>query len=201
MAHKLIDAAQARWRAVNASHLVALVRSGARFHKGKLLERARHHTNRIRPISRNGGRLKQPHPQVLKISHDHRMIALGESTGAWYVVCGRSAGPGSGRGPRFGRYTSVVGRGCGGWCGSHNGGAACGRGRGVCRHRGDVRQPWPGISVAQRPGASLSCGLRRLDERGRGRLPQQGGRQRRTGSGERGRCTGPGDTRAVVNTD
>jgi putative transposase len=39
MAYKLIDAAQTRWRAVNASHLVALVRAGALFHKGKLLER------------------------------------------------------------------------------------------------------------------------------------------------------------------
>lgn len=39
MAYKLIDAAQARWRAVNAPHLVALVRAGATFHKGKLLER------------------------------------------------------------------------------------------------------------------------------------------------------------------
>jgi hypothetical protein len=39
MAYKLIDAAQARWRAVNAPHLVALVRAGAVFHKGRLLER------------------------------------------------------------------------------------------------------------------------------------------------------------------
>lgn len=39
MAYKLIDAAQGRWRAVNAPHLVALVRAGAVFHKGKLLER------------------------------------------------------------------------------------------------------------------------------------------------------------------
>jgi putative transposase len=39
MAYKLIDSAQARWRAVNAPHLVALVRAGAVFHKGKLLER------------------------------------------------------------------------------------------------------------------------------------------------------------------
>jgi transposase-like protein len=39
MAYKLIDAAQARWRAVNAPHLVGLVRAGAVFHKGKLLER------------------------------------------------------------------------------------------------------------------------------------------------------------------
>jgi transposase-like protein len=39
MAYKLIEAAQTRWRAVNAPHLVALVRAGATFHKGKLLER------------------------------------------------------------------------------------------------------------------------------------------------------------------
>jgi putative transposase len=39
MAYKLIDAAQARWRAVNAPQLVALVRVGAVFRKGKLLER------------------------------------------------------------------------------------------------------------------------------------------------------------------
>src|SRR6478609_3849350 len=39
MAYKLIEAAQARWRVVTAPHLVALVRNGAVFHKGKLLER------------------------------------------------------------------------------------------------------------------------------------------------------------------
>jgi transposase-like protein len=39
MAYKLIEAAQTRWRAVNAPHLVALVRAGATFLKGKLLER------------------------------------------------------------------------------------------------------------------------------------------------------------------
>jgi len=39
MAFKLLEAAQARWRAVNAPHLVALVRAGAHFEKGKLVER------------------------------------------------------------------------------------------------------------------------------------------------------------------
>lgn len=39
MAFKLIQAAQARWRAVNAPHLVALVRAGATFKRGKLVER------------------------------------------------------------------------------------------------------------------------------------------------------------------
>ena len=34
MAFKLIESAQARWRAVNAPHLVALVRAGARSRKG-----------------------------------------------------------------------------------------------------------------------------------------------------------------------
>ena len=41
MAYKLIEAAQTRWRTVNAPELVALVRNGALFHKGKLLERLR----------------------------------------------------------------------------------------------------------------------------------------------------------------
>ena len=39
MAFKLIESAQARWRAVNAPHLVALVRAGARFERGILIER------------------------------------------------------------------------------------------------------------------------------------------------------------------
>jgi putative transposase len=34
MAYKLIEAAPARWRAVNAPHLVGLVRAGATFHEG-----------------------------------------------------------------------------------------------------------------------------------------------------------------------
>jgi putative transposase len=39
MAFKLIESAQARWRMVNAPHLVALVRAGAKFERGKLVER------------------------------------------------------------------------------------------------------------------------------------------------------------------
>ncbi len=39
MAYKLIEAAQDRWRSVNAPHLVALVRAGARFEKGVMVER------------------------------------------------------------------------------------------------------------------------------------------------------------------
>ena len=40
MAFKLIESAQARWRAVNAPHLVALVRAGAGFVNGVLVERS-----------------------------------------------------------------------------------------------------------------------------------------------------------------
>ena len=39
MVFKLLQAAEGRWRAVNGRHLVALVRAGARFEKGKLIER------------------------------------------------------------------------------------------------------------------------------------------------------------------
>ncbi|MFE5190499.1 IS256 family transposase [Streptomyces sp. NPDC056628] len=39
MVFKLVESAQARWRAVNAPHLVALVRVGARFEHGQLVER------------------------------------------------------------------------------------------------------------------------------------------------------------------
>jgi hypothetical protein len=43
MAFKLIEAAQDRCRAVNAPHLVALVRAGAVFEAGKLVERPDEH--------------------------------------------------------------------------------------------------------------------------------------------------------------
>ena len=40
MAFKLVQAAQDRWRRVNAPHLVALVRAGATFIDGQLQERS-----------------------------------------------------------------------------------------------------------------------------------------------------------------
>ncbi|MFF6814819.1 hypothetical protein ACFZAG_33740 [Streptomyces sp. NPDC012403] len=39
MVFKLVESAQARRRAVNAPRLVALVRAGARFERGRLIER------------------------------------------------------------------------------------------------------------------------------------------------------------------
>ncbi len=43
MVFKLVESAQARWRAVNAPHLVALVRAGARFERGHLAEHPEAH--------------------------------------------------------------------------------------------------------------------------------------------------------------
>ncbi|MFH9677559.1 hypothetical protein ACH4L5_35580 [Streptomyces sp. NPDC017405] len=39
MVLKLMESAPQRWRAVNASQLVSLVRAGARFERGGLIER------------------------------------------------------------------------------------------------------------------------------------------------------------------
>jgi hypothetical protein len=40
MVFKLVESAQAHWRAITGAHLVALVRAGARFENGELVERA-----------------------------------------------------------------------------------------------------------------------------------------------------------------
>ena len=61
MAFKLIEAAQRRWRAVNSPHLVALVRAGATFCNGKLVERAADQDAEV-------DRLKDLDPQVLTIA-------------------------------------------------------------------------------------------------------------------------------------
>jgi transposase-like protein len=47
MAYKLIEAAQDRWRSVNAPHLVALVRAGAKFDKGVMIERPTEHDTEV----------------------------------------------------------------------------------------------------------------------------------------------------------
>jgi len=46
MAFELLQSAERRWRAVNAPHLVALVRAGARFDKGVHVERPDDHESR-----------------------------------------------------------------------------------------------------------------------------------------------------------
>jgi putative transposase len=45
MAYKPLDAAQDRWRKINAPHLVPLVRAGTVFIDGKHQERTTHHTD------------------------------------------------------------------------------------------------------------------------------------------------------------
>ena len=47
MAYKLIEAAQDRWRSVNAPQLVALVRAGAKFDKGVMVERPKQHDTEV----------------------------------------------------------------------------------------------------------------------------------------------------------
>jgi len=53
MAFKLIDAAQARWRAINAPHLIALVR--ATFSRGTLVERTIRNAHAVRVEPSRGG--------------------------------------------------------------------------------------------------------------------------------------------------
>ena len=82
MAYKLIDAAQVRWRAVNTPHLVALVRAGAVFHKGKLLERPIDITRPNRP--------NQPERSTAGVSAPVRVwinvASNSRSTSGWVVV-------------------------------------------------------------------------------------------------------------------
>jgi transposase-like protein len=47
MAYKLIESAQTRWRAINAPHLVALVRAGTKFEKGVMVERSEEHNEEV----------------------------------------------------------------------------------------------------------------------------------------------------------
>jgi putative transposase len=40
MIYKLLEAAEGRWRRINGAHLVPLVRAGAKFVNGELVERS-----------------------------------------------------------------------------------------------------------------------------------------------------------------
>ena len=55
MAFKLIEAAQQRWRMVNAPHLVALVRAGATFTNGQLVERPDQDQKESQQAAKTGG--------------------------------------------------------------------------------------------------------------------------------------------------
>jgi hypothetical protein len=43
MVFRLVESAQARWRAITGAHLVPLVRAGSRFENGVLVERPEAH--------------------------------------------------------------------------------------------------------------------------------------------------------------
>ena len=60
MAFKLIESAQDRWRAVNAPHLVALVRAGATFINGKLVT--------LWLVSLRGGQRRRRVGRVVKLA-------------------------------------------------------------------------------------------------------------------------------------
>ncbi len=66
LACKLIAAAQARWRAVNAPYLVALGVAGAVFHNGKLLERPMLMCRCAHPASVAGRRLERLWPRAIR---------------------------------------------------------------------------------------------------------------------------------------
>lgn len=69
MAFKLIEAAQDRWRAVNGPHLVALVRAGAHFDNGVIVEREDQNRKAVAQSAR------RTDPQVLTIPRGGRLGA------------------------------------------------------------------------------------------------------------------------------
>ena len=67
MGFKLIESAQDHWRMVNAPHLVALVRAGATFINGKLVERPGEEAQpeaAQKDLDPQGRRSGPPQPQV-----------------------------------------------------------------------------------------------------------------------------------------
>ncbi len=63
MAYKLIESAQTRWRAVNAPHLVALVRARATFEKGVMVERTDEQDQEV------AANRSDSHPQVTSLDY------------------------------------------------------------------------------------------------------------------------------------
>lgn len=93
MAYMLIDAAQARWRAVNAPHLARLGARRRGLPQRQTTRMARRHhpdatASTQRSANRNGSRLKHAHPQVLTRFHD----AQGPNASCSRGMKARSAG-------------------------------------------------------------------------------------------------------------
>lgn len=105
MAYKVTESAQTRWRAVNAPYLVALVRAGASFEDGKLVERPRDESGGVqtsqmtrqstgldysspdqhRP-SRDCLILEHPALGVRALSATARLEALARAASVWFHV-------------------------------------------------------------------------------------------------------------------
>jgi transposase-like protein len=66
MAYKLLHAAQDRWRAVNGPHLVALVRAGAKFHKGQARRASYRHRQEDHEEDREEGS-EHPHREGRRV--------------------------------------------------------------------------------------------------------------------------------------
>jgi 3-oxoadipate enol-lactonase len=84
MTFKLIESAQDRWRAVNAPHLVVLVRTGARFERGQLVERS----GMIEAVIPNldAPDLGGPREASIPVSGDARLWAERVGTGSPVVL-------------------------------------------------------------------------------------------------------------------
>jgi hypothetical protein len=70
MAFKLIESAQDRWRAVNTTQLVAVVRAGALFIDGKLVERP------DEPSTPSAGESQAPHRPPTGTSHERLALSV-----------------------------------------------------------------------------------------------------------------------------
>ena len=80
MAFKLIEAAQRRWRMVNAPHLVALVRAGATFVTASSSSDPKDEA----VVEGQPTPPKDLHPQVLTITPSCRTVAV-RSPGFWII--------------------------------------------------------------------------------------------------------------------
>jgi hypothetical protein len=79
MAFKLIESAQTRWRAVSAPHLVALVRAGAVFKNGKLIERPDESAGGGQQVARHAD------PQVLTIPQASPARSACRAVAPWHA--------------------------------------------------------------------------------------------------------------------
>jgi len=81
MAYKLIATAESRWRGVNAPHFVALVRAGALFHNGVLVERSERW--RVNSVRNDTERWRVPSADSLQAFWAPAPLLAGLPSAAW----------------------------------------------------------------------------------------------------------------------